>query len=90
MSLTINSRSVRLWLHSANGESTSAERLLAMWNRRKDGPEREALWNGFWALKVRADEAVEALRKCGGLLHFGCARVERTDDGEYRLIGGRA
>ena len=49
----------------------SAATLLAMRGKRKNGPERHALWEGHYAVKCEAEKFVEALRERGGILFLG-------------------
>lgn len=83
------------------GGSTCAKLLLGLYNgtrfrfdltdlRRLDNkysPEADALWSGHWALKKRAEQSIEQLRNCGGLLHLRRARCGGCSD-NYRLLGG--
>lgn len=54
---------------------TSASFLLRLYFRRKPGPERQALWTGYWALTQEVKQLVEAARDRGLLLHIGVARA---------------
>lgn len=62
---------VAFWLLDQDEAHRNAMRLKAMSVRRKDGPDRDALWAGYWSLKTKADQITETLRDCGGLLFVG-------------------
>lgn len=55
---------VRAWRKAAR----SAEILEAMHSKRKPGPEKEALYDGFWWTKKRAKEYARGAALHGGLL----------------------
>lgn len=71
---SIASSSISLYITLAAQESKSAETLYAMFVKscKRDKP-LDVLHNGYWALKCRLEDRVEALRDCGGLLFFGSA-----------------
>ena len=59
-----------LW---ATRDQQAADRLKQMFRKRKDGPERDAIWEGSWALQGKVEHYIECLRDRGGLLFFGQA-----------------
>jgi len=68
-----------VWLPAFADETRSAHHLEAMWLRRKNGPERHALWAGYYALKKAAEETAEHIRKRGGILFawYGSAALQQ-------------
>lgn len=62
---------VSFWLLEHDEAHRNAMRLHTMSLRRMDGPDRDALWSGYWSLKKEADTVVERLRDRGGLLFLG-------------------
>lgn len=62
---------VAFWLLEQDEVHRNARRLKTMSLRRKDGPDRDALWAGYWSLRTKADQMTETLRDCGGLLFVG-------------------
>lgn len=56
------------WLPAFETECSAAERLRAMWARRKDGPDTAALLEGWLALAAVSKETAEQIRKRGGIL----------------------
>lgn len=68
-----------VWLPAFAEECSAAERLEAMWLRRKDSPERKALWSGYYALKKAAEQTAEHIRKRGGILFawYGSAALQQ-------------
>lgn len=57
-----------VWLPAFADETRSAHLLEAMWLRRKNGPERDALWAGYYALKQVAERTTEHILMRGGIL----------------------
>ena len=86
---TIHREYVRVFLHAANRETLAAERLIRLFDARKnkDSKDAGALWDGYFALRLASRESVEELRKHGGLLHLMHAQVDRTERGEYLVRG---
>lgn len=70
---TLGCKSLLNYLLWATEEQQSAAQLLQLYLKRKPSSEREAILDGYAALKQRADEYTEQLRDCGGLLSYGCA-----------------
>lgn len=68
---------------------THAQLLLAVYHKRKAGPVADALWNGYWLTKQKAENFIESLRERGGLLFFGqpnaVAAAQAMED-ERRLV----
>lgn len=59
---------VRLYLGLMLEEEAHAQVLDKLQNKRKPGPERDALWHGYYAMKQKAKEHAIDLRNRGGLL----------------------
>lgn len=53
------------WLLEA---ATHAQALYKLHSKRKAGPDQEALWDGYYALKLKAEEYAKTLTERGGLL----------------------
>lgn len=70
---SLNKGCAYLWLKWAMEDMNSASLLHALHGKRKrkPSPESDAIWDGYWALKCKADEYIEGLRTRGGLLFFG-------------------
>lgn len=64
-------RNVAFWLLECERQQWNAMHLYKMLMRRKDGPDREALWSGYFAVEADANVMVERLRDLGGLLFVG-------------------
>lgn len=84
---TIDQHGVRVFLRSANTHAYAADTLWRMATNRKQGtPEANALYAGYCSVERERDADIEHLRTRGGLLHFGCAQIDRVN-GEYVLRG---
>lgn len=64
-----------IFLETAPELHAKAEVLLAKYRVLKDGTYREALWDGWYALKKEADECLKHAISCGALLHYDCPRA---------------
>jgi len=64
-----------IFLETAPEKYAKAEVLKAKYLVLKDGTYREALGDGYCALKEDADDRLEHVIRCGALLHYGCPRA---------------
>lgn len=67
----LQKRDASFYLCSATSSLASAGLLHALFCSRSDGPETNAIWDGYWALKHQAEDSISGLRDSGGLLFFG-------------------
>lgn len=73
---TLHQPGVAFLLHTAEADGKSARHLHALWMRGNDDtPEHDAIFDGYWALKLKVEGCVESLRSRGGLLFFGQAQA---------------
>ena len=61
-------RKYLLWIAECQ---RNGDLLHHLFLRRKDGPERDAIWEGYWALKAKCEDFVRKARDRGVLLHIG-------------------
>jgi hypothetical protein len=64
-----------IFLETAPEKYAKANVLMAKYLSLKPGTYREALWDGWYALKEEADELLKHAISCGALLHYGCPRA---------------
>ena len=72
---TLANPGVHLYLRLASSAQASADKLHAMYMRmaahKDDEGDGNAIWDGYWSLKLDARRLVVDLSNAGGLLFFG-------------------
>lgn len=93
---TLGKRGNAFWLCQFDEKWRDAQALYALHTKRKDGPVRDALWNGYWELQSAAASAAKTIRERGGLLFIGsaaaldAARLFEREENALLLPKGRA